>query len=801
MVIASPLPLTQDVASGGAGAGVAGVTAVADVTLSGTKVTAALGSIAGDNTATIYAGDIRVSAESDNETLLVGTGAAAGAAGVAGTVSVLKFTDAVNGFVSGTITADSVYVAAQSDNNATITAGSLAGGAAGIAPAVTTFIFDGTTNAQLGNGTVISGGDVTVLADSNEDVDASAAAAAVGGFAGSDSVAAVISDITTSAVVGDDVTMDISGTLKIAAEDTPSFGVTAGAVSGGGTGAGAAVDVLVFYNTVAAGVGNNADITAGAVDIDALVDRNLTMYAAAGSGGGVAVSGSVIVVAAGKEVTSGDHNTALSSNKGSAIGTVDQNVNDAINNAALKDNASETGTNQTSSAIGRANSRLSSVNTAAYFNQSSLADKISAYIGANGSFQVNGNLSVDANEKTTIEAVAGTVAAGGAAVGGSVLITTLNSTTEAFADSELQVGGTANISATNTIGSGNAGYKAIAGSAGAVGLGASVSVLEVSGNANAEIRGAVTANGDVNLNSQLTIRLNPTTASAAVGAVAAGVSTAVTEVTGTTQAGLANGGSILKAKNVTIKANLTGATTAYSVAAGGGFAGAVANVADVTVNNTVKTFLDQGSKVCNADTLNIKSISDLYTYVKAEGLAAGAVAVGASNAILTMNGTLASVVEDGALVQVNTLNQHALYNVRENFTQITGNNQYADVFAGVSSGGGVIENLAEVFSKQKVTVDFNGDLTASNADLRAMGYYYSKTTAKAMAGCLASVGVSVSRVQDTSVTSAVFGGNANNAALSILANAKVNTEADATPTAGIAAMGSITSNTASDRPT
>ena len=168
-------------------------------------------------------------------------------------------------------------------------------------------------------------------------------------------MAVVISEITTTASVSDYAVFNVNGTLTIGAYDTPKFAVITGAVGAGGTGIGAAVDVLVFYNTVAAGIGNSAQIIAGAVDIDADVDRTLNAFAAAGSVGGIAVSGSVVVVSTGKAVTSGDSYTALSNGNDDAINDADRNVDKAISNAVLKDNAKETGTGKTSSAISRAN--------------------------------------------------------------------------------------------------------------------------------------------------------------------------------------------------------------------------------------------------------------------------------------------------------------------------------------------------------------------------------------------------------------------------------------------------------------
>ena len=51
----------------------------------------------------------------------------------------------------------------------------------------------------------------------------------------------------------------------------------------------------------------------------------------------------------------------------------------------------------------------------------------------------------------------------------------------------------------------------------------------------------------------------------------------------------------------------------------------------------------------------------------------------------------------------------------ENGNNIVANTQYADVYAGVSSAGSAVKNLAKVISKQTVTVNFNGELNNATA--------------------------------------------------------------------------------------
>ena len=124
----------------------------------------------------------------------------------------------------------------------------------------------------------------------------------------------------------------------------------------------------------------------------------------------------------------------------------------------------------------------------------------------------------------------------------------------------------------------------------------------------------------------------------------------------------------------------------------------------------------------------------MNTYVRADGLSVGGISVGASNAILNFEGTVATEVGTGAQIQVGKLKMYALQNVTEDLQNITGNSQYADVFAGASGYTDVIENLAQVNSKQTVSTTFNGDLLTGDADLRAMGYYASRSKSESKSG-------------------------------------------------------------------
>ena len=434
---------------------------------------------------------------------------------------------------------------------------------------------------------------------------------------------------------------------------------------------GAAVDVLVFYNTVYAGIGNQAVITAGSLDIDADVTRGLTLYAAAGSLGGFAAAGSVVVVSTGAKVTSDKEHEALGD--GNTVTSLQTNADKAMDNAKLKDNSDETGTGKPSSGIAKANSSIGNIQVRNYFNKESVADKVSAYIGNETTVHTgSGSVTVNAAETTNLKAVSGTVAGGGIAVGGSVLIATMNANTESRINGTVEAGNVT-IGTNSTVAAGDDGFKAIAGQGGVVSIGASVSILKVNGKADA-IMGAgadVRATGDVDITSKLDLRVKPRTASASGGGIVAGASIASIQVKGQTVAGLEENAQLADAANVRIKAYMTGDSDVYSIAAGGGLAAAVANEALVSVGNTVKTFMNTGSRMTGVGSVSLVAQADMKTQVNAEGLTAGGIAIGASNATLTMGGTVSTEVVADAAISADTLNMAALYNTDDEGNYLT----------------------------------------------------------------------------------------------------------------------------------
>lgn len=161
--------------------------------------------------------------------------------------------------------------------------------------AVATILFKSQTTAEVLDGAQITAASLAVNAQSGETITGTVAAAAAGSGAASGSLVLIIADSKTKAFTGNNVIITLTGDLNVVASDTATIAMTAGTVSGGGVSAGGAAAVLIFKNTVLAEIGQNNRIKAVNLNLKAGSIRNITSYILAGSAGGAAVSGGVLL--------------------------------------------------------------------------------------------------------------------------------------------------------------------------------------------------------------------------------------------------------------------------------------------------------------------------------------------------------------------------------------------------------------------------------------------------------------------------------------------------------------------------
>lgn len=476
-----------DTAAGGAAVGIAGATGTIVVTYLKKTVEAILNGM-------VYApGGVDVLAVSDNNVFLLTTSLAGGLAGGAGSASVLYTENTVTSQLGGTIEAGTAAVNVKAINWQYITSGaaSVSGGAVAVGGAGASIIFKSHTKAEVLDDTSIQAGSLNVNAQSKETITGVVAAATGGSTAVGGSLILIIANADTTARIGNNVTINLSGDLTVQAEDIVTIDMTAGTVSGGGTAVGGAAAVLIFKNTVLAEIGTNGSITAVNLNLTANSKRDITSYVVAGSAGVGAVSGSVLVILVGSK-QSDDAKTAMKRDDTNNVSSNSQSsINEALKNAnGLTDESLK-------------------LDITGYFTGET-ANATTARIGSGTVITLTGNANIKAAETTAVTAYAGSVSGGGLAAGGSVAIAILNGTVQVEINGTINASGTVTINAENQITS-NA-FKAAAGSAGVIGLGAAVAYMDVTGTTKVLIGSTGSLNGKsgVHVSARLIINANPT---------------------------------------------------------------------------------------------------------------------------------------------------------------------------------------------------------------------------------------------------------------------------------------------------
>lgn len=646
----------EDVAAGGAAASiVAGAGTIVVLHLTKT-VNAFLNG-------TVYApGDIIVLAVSDDNAFLASASLGAGLVGGAGSVSVLNMENTVDSALGGSIRANGV-VSVEVCSRQYITTGALgvSGGAKALGGAVATILFKSQATAKVLDNAVITAASLKVNTQSKEHISGNVAAAAAGTGAASGSLVLIIADSQTKALTGKNVTINLTGDLNILASDTADINMTAGTVSGGGIAAGGAAGVLIFKNTVLAEVGQNNQIYAGNLNLKAESIRNITSYVLAGSAGGAAVSGSVLVILVGSKADS-DSTTALGSMAATSQASIDQALNKANGLAGSSASVSVTG----------------------YFT-SEAANATTARIGSGTTVILTGNAVILASERTTLKAVAGAASGGGFAAGGSVAIAIMNGTSQVEILGTVTADGNVTVTAENSI-TGTE-FTAKAGTAGIIGLGAAIAYMDVTGTTQIIIgdTGNISGKNGVAGNAGLTVNVNPTADGFAGGWAAAGLAAARLKVTGKTMIKTAPGSKLASERgNVALTAYQNLTAKAASKAAGLGYAGsAEASVALVDVSS--ETSVDSAADVMALNgSYNIlaQQILTAQTDARGIGVAFGG-SVGAAVARLKVKPVVSAVVTGGT-IQAKNMNVRALFNIADNSDYSNTGKLSADAYAGAA---------------------------------------------------------------------------------------------------------------------
>ena len=651
-----------DAAAGGAAIGIAGAAGTV-VVLHLTKTVEAV--LEG----TIYApGGVEVNAVSDNNVFLATVSASAALAGGAGSASVLYIQNMVHSALGGSIEARGAEVLVQAQNRQYVDVGaaSLAGGISAAGGSGASIIFKSKTTAELLSQTTVTAAGLTVTAQSEETITGAVAAAAGGSGAGAGSLLVIVANAETKALTGSSCTISLTGNLTVQAKDLVTISMTAGSAAAGGKAAGGAVAVLIFKNTVLAEIGGSNTIQAAGLTLTAESARKIKSYVVAGSAGGGAVSGSVLVLLVGSK-TSTDADTALKNGNTNTASAAQGQVN-----AALKRS-------------GEAGNSVPSVDVKGYF-ASAAADTTTVRIGSGTTIILTGNAFIRAKETTDLTAVSGAVAAGGVGAGGSVAVIILNGTTQAEIQGTIRAADTVSISAENTINGSS--IQAKVGTAGLIGaLGASVAYVDVTGITGVLIGSgaSITSGRNTTVRADLTVKASPVTSGASVGWAAVGLAASRLCVSGTTSI-LSVQGSSLTAENgnISLTALQTITSNPETTGASGGYAvSGAAALAFVDITGTVKA---ESYAIVTAKNGSFDLLAQLIlnAKTKASGTAA-AVGGGIGGAVAKLNvePTVLSAVRGGTIT-AKKLSVKALYNAKNDSNYSSTGSVSAEALAGAA---------------------------------------------------------------------------------------------------------------------
>ncbi|XZE52908.1 GEVED domain-containing protein [Planctomycetaceae bacterium SH139] len=299
-----------DVAGGVALGGDAGVGVAVDVMLPDFTTEVEIGNnsnVVANGNVQLFSGDASGDLSNSNLLSVVAGLGAAGTAGVAASVAVMKVdsnhTSAVVGSNTTLNIGGRLDVQSADDLKARFGSGSGgAGGTAGVGAANATLVHNATTIAELRSGTVVTaGGDVKVDANAEQEVKSVGIAFGAAGTVGVAGVAVVTKlTETTEAKIGTDVTVtSTGGSVFVDANNASDILTVAGSIGAGTVGASAGADVGKITKNTLATIASGASVTADEnIFTRANTFQDITSVAAGVAAGiaGVALDASVHVI-------------------------------------------------------------------------------------------------------------------------------------------------------------------------------------------------------------------------------------------------------------------------------------------------------------------------------------------------------------------------------------------------------------------------------------------------------------------------------------------------------------------------
>ncbi|MCA9185641.1 MAG: VCBS repeat-containing protein, partial [Planctomycetales bacterium] len=600
----------------------------------------------------------------------------------------------------------------------------------------------------LGSDTLISGASVDVIASTDADITATS----VGGtgasefaLGGSVSINTLINTVEARVAGGASITAT-GGGVKVAADDDANINAITGAGAGStGAGAiGAAFSTNDIQSTVTANVtGTNTTVSAGAVEVRASTDGDLTVIAAGGAGadsfalGGsgsinklhntltASVSSSAVVSGTSNAIVKAEDDSRINSFAGAGAGAISASIGITFSTnelsstvTAIVDDAHVSAPNaqvlavSTNDilAIAGAGSGASSVTGSGAVTLNDLADIVEARVTGTDAVVNGSNVDVSASVGGTINAIAGVgTGAGSGAIAGSVADNAMSMQVRAIVAAGARVEGTASVDVTADdtsiirvfagAGSG-AGTFAAGAAVGNNQLNNALEALVVDGSTRA-IGGSVT----VSANCEADIA-SLTAVGAGAGTIAGDASISLNDLGNQVTARIGNG-AIASGSAIVVEAH-DDSTIAALTGAGAGAGTAAIAAAFGTNSIHTETIASVASATVNSQSLSVFATSDADIEVVAvSGSGAGTFSFGGSislNDIATK--TTASILTGTHITTTGATT------VRADDKAVIRNIAGAGSGAGAASGG-VVVGTNDIANETRATVSDSGTIITS----------------------------------------------------------------------------------------
>ncbi len=699
---------------------------------------------------TSTSGTVKVESKGNNTIESLSAGASvSGQVALTGSVSVNNITDTIQAYVlNGNITANNLNITSQDHATIKSLAGQVsASGGGSVGAAVAYNNIGNSIQAYSQDSTINTAGNVLINADNQGTIETVATGASVGLYAGIAGSVAVnqMSNNVSGYIQGG--TLTAQGSVGVLANSVNTLTTYGGTLSGGLAGVGGTVAVNNVDNST------NAYLT-GAT-LKALGNQSLNIPKADGSGTQVAING-LGVIATSKEKLGVIIGTASGGAVGIGVSAVVNSFTDKtkadINGGLI--NGNNTGANSQQGVYVKAfndtdvNVKAGTISAGAVglgaaIDVTTVKNATSASIN-NATVNTLKDVDVEAKTNKTVNSL--TVGGGGGlAVGVQGTVSVLN-VGSAISDQ----GNEAKNNTKSTVSNQLSGLDGMGkDSSGKSNISTKKDVLDdltpsasVIKGTTAFISGTVNAGGEVTILSDEITKLGITSGALALGGFAGiGGSVGIANVTHNSSAYVGANSNLTVGGNLNITATgLVDSNKVQTIAGAGGLVGLGAAVSYLTSHNNTSAYIDSGTKINQANNINVIAGSSSNLTVESWGAAVGGAAVGIVISNAEESGTTQANLGNGVQIQnANSLNINAIAKEAVSATAQASS-------GGILSGIGSIPT-ATVSPTIKAYVGDNGKIQVANdvkivADVTVDG----DAEAKGLSIGAIAVGISIAEV-------------------------------------------------------